>query len=76
MPLVCTRVGIVYDHAVIAIAVGNVKFIGFLIDKGLSRKPEVIGIVASFGLAWFADLHQKFSVLRKLQNHVVIKIAA
>src|ERR1700739_4561126 len=61
------------DYSMIAVAIGNVKLICILVDKHLCGTFEVLKVVAPFALARMADLHQEFSVLRELQDHVVIE---
>ena len=57
----------------IAVAVGDVQFVGLRIDKRLGRQPQIRDIVAAFALLRLADLHQEFSVLGELQDHVVVE---
>src|SRR5580658_4797627 len=76
MPLIGPRIGVEYDHAVIAVSVSDVYFVGFFIDKYLGRQPKVSYVIAPFGCAGLADLHEKFPVLGEFQDHVVIEISA
>ena len=61
-----------HDHAMVAVAVGDIQFIGLGIDKSLGGQPQILEVVAAFALARLADLHQEFSVLRELQDHIVV----
>ena len=72
VPLVLAGLGVEHDHAMVAVAVGDVHFIGLFVDKRLGRQPEVLDVVAAFALVGLADLHQEFSVLREFQDHVVV----
>ena len=72
MPFVFSGIGVEDDDAVIAVAIGDIDFIGSLIDESLRRPPEIFDIVAAFALAGLADLHQEFSILSEFQNHVVV----
>src|SRR5437588_10879602 len=74
--LVLAGVGIEHDHTVIAVAVCDDQFIGFLVDEQLGRTLDILGVVAALTLAGLADLHQEFAVLSKLQNHVVVVVTA
>src|SRR5580704_1688891 len=76
MPFIGSGIGVEYDHAVIAVSIGDVHFVGFFIDEYLGRQPKVSHIVAAFGCAGLADLHEELSVLGKFQDHVVIEISA
>ena len=55
----------------IAVAVGDVHFIGLLVDERLGRQPQVLDVVAALAMAGLADLHQEFAVLREFQNLIV-----
>src|SRR5438093_4242770 len=66
--------GIIDDHAMVAIAIGDVHFVGLLVDERFRRPPEVFGVVTAFALAGLADLHQELSGLRELQNHGVVEV--
>ena len=68
MPLVLAGVGIEHDHAMVAIAIGDIQFIGLRIDERLRRQPQIVGVVAALALARLADLHQELAVLRELQS--------
>ena len=61
-----------HDHAMVAVAIGDVKFIGPCRQTSW-RGLEIFDVVAAFALAGLADLHQEFSVLRELQDHVVVE---
>src|SRR5438270_6693453 len=67
--------GVKDNYAVVAVAVGNVELVGFGIDECLGRQPQVVGVVAAFTAARFADLHQEFSILRKFKHHIVVEAA-
>src|SRR5258708_37742300 len=74
--LVLASVGVEPDRLVIAVAVRDDQFIGFLVDEQLSGTLDILGVVAALALAGLADLHQEFAVLSKLQNHVVVVVTA
>ena len=73
VPLVCARVGVEHDDAVIAVAVGDVELVGLLVEERLRRQPQVLDVVAPLARARLPDLHQEFSVSRELQDHVVVE---
>ena len=75
MTFVCARLGIVDDHAVIAVAVGNIDFVRDAVDERLCRQPQVVRVVAPFALAGLANLHQGLSGLGELQHHAVVEVA-
>src|SRR5262249_26022619 len=75
VPLVLTRLRVVDDDAVVAVAVGYIDFVGYFVDEGFRRQPQVLGVVAALALSRFADLHQKLAVVRELQDHRVVEIA-
>src|SRR6202035_2314783 len=70
--LVLAGVGVEDDDAMVAVAVGNVDFIGLLVDESFGGQAEILHVVAALAVVGLADLHQKFSVLRKFQDHVVV----
>ena len=74
MPFVLAGLGVIHNHAMIPVAVCHVKLVSLGIDKRFRRQPEVFYVVASLGVVWFADLHQKFAVHGELEHHVVIPI--
>ena len=73
VPLVLAGVGVEHDHAVVAVAVGDVQLVGLLVDEGLRRQPEIVDVVAALARLRLADLHQELPVLRELQHHVVVE---
>src|SRR5215472_1621282 len=72
MPLVGTGRRVEHDDAAIAIAVGDVDFVGLLVDRrlrGLAKLGRVVGALARRDLA---DLRHVFAVERELQDRVVV----
>ena len=75
MAFVLAGIRIEYDDAMVAVAIGHVHFVGFLIDERFGGQSEVVDVIAAFALPGFADLHQKFAVLGELQNHGIVEVA-
>src|SRR5207302_4866510 len=75
MPFVLSSVGVEDDHAMIAIAIRDVDFIGLLVDKNLRRPAQILDVVAAFALAGLADLHEELSSLSEFEHHRVIGVA-
>ena len=73
MPFVFAGVGVEHDHAMVAVAIGDVQLVGLRIDESLGRQPDIFDIVAAFAVGGLADLQQEFSVLRELQDLVVVE---
>src|SRR5579871_2884609 len=71
MTLISAGIGVIHDHAPVAVTVGDIKLVGLGVHQRLGRQPEVGGVVASLALTGLADLHQEFAGLGKLQDHVV-----
>ena len=72
--LVPAAVGIVDDHPVIAVAVGDVHLVGGLVDEEFRREPQVLDVVAALALPALADLHEKSALTRELQHHAVVEV--
>src|SRR5215469_8294927 len=62
-----------YDHATITVSIGNVNFICFGVEPGFRGTLQVSDVIAALALAGFADLHQKLSLWRELQDHAVME---
>ena len=58
----------------IAVAIRDVRLIFFFINEDLGGPAQVLHIVAAFALARLTDLHEKFSGLRELQDHRVVRV--
>ncbi len=71
VPLVLARIRVKHDHAMIAVAVGDVHFIRLFIDERLSRQAQVFHVVAALAAVRLPDLHQELAVLRKFQDLIV-----
>src|SRR5437868_15232497 len=54
IPLELAGGGVEHNHAAVPVAVGNVQFIGLLIDEEFGREAEVGGVIAAFAHARFA----------------------
>src|SRR5256885_17017743 len=72
MSFIFSAVCVVNNDSMISVAVGDVRFVFLLVDEDLGWTPQVLGIVTAFTLPRLADLHQKLSGLRELQDHRVI----
>ena len=68
MPLVGADRGVEHDDAVIAIAVGDIDFVGLLVDRGLGGLAELRGVVAALARRDLADLHHEFAVEGEFQD--------
>ena len=73
MAFVLTGVGVEDDHAMVAVAVGDIEFVSLAIDEHLGGAFEIFDIVAALAQAGLADLHQKLPVLREFQDFVVLE---
>ena len=72
MPLVGKRGRIEHGDAAIAVAVGDIDFVGLLVDRGLGRLAELRGVVAVGARRDLADLRDEFAVEGEFQDRVVI----
>ena len=50
VPLVLAGIGVEHDHAVVAVAIGDVQFVGLRIDERLGRQPQILDVVAALAL--------------------------
>jgi hypothetical protein len=75
VPLVGAADRIEHDDAVVHVPVGDVDFVGGLVDVDVRRGTEVLRVVAAAALALAADLHQKPARRRELQD-VRVGVAA
>src|SRR3954454_12510589 len=72
MPLVFAGGGIEYDDAAVAIAVGDIDFIGGGINGSLRRLAGLGGVVSGLGGADLADLHHELAVAGEFYHHIVV----
>src|SRR5437867_1201810 len=75
MPFVLSGIGVIHDHAVVAITVSDVYLVGLFVDEDFCRSSKVLNVVAAFALSRLADLHQELSSLREFQNHRVVGVS-
>ena len=84
---VLARFSIEYDDAVIAVAIGNKKLVGFRVDPHIGRAADFVGVLARrLGrvapaqllaqlenplMPGCADLHHELTILRELQDHCI-----
>ena len=61
-------IGVEHSHALVEIAVGNIRLVGLRVDPDLRHSAKILEIVAAGVLARATHLHQKLSVFRELQN--------
>ena len=59
-------IGVDHGHSFVAVAVGDVGFVGLRIDPDLGHPPEILEVVAAGILAHVAHLHQELAVLGEL----------
>ena len=71
---VFSGIGVVHDHAMVPVAIGDVDFVRILIDKNFRGQPEVLDVVTAFAGAHFSDLHQELSILSELHDHAVVEV--
>jgi hypothetical protein len=76
VPLVGAGRRVEDDHAVVHVAVGDVELVGRFVDGHAGGAAEVLGVVAAAALALVADLQQKPTVARELQDLRVLLAAA
>src|SRR4030088_1730782 len=72
MPLVGAGGGIEHDDAAVAVAIGDIDFVGVLVYSGFSGLAELRGVVAALARRDLADLHHEFAVDGEFQNRVVV----
>lgn len=70
--LVLAAIGVIDNHAAVAVAVGNIEFVGLWIDERLRWKAEIGCIVAALTLIGATDLHQQLASLCELEEHAVV----
>src|SRR5579862_3642918 len=58
-----SAIGVEDDNALVAVSVGDVDFIGLLVDENLGGQSEIFSIVTAVALSGGTDLHQKLAVL-------------
>src|SRR2546427_13304527 len=75
MPFVFPGVGVIHNHAMVAVAVGHVHLIGLLVYENFRRSSKILNVVAAFALTGLADLHEKLPGLCEFENHRVIGIS-
>src|SRR5918995_457799 len=76
MTLVAAAVRIDDDDPAVAVAVGNVGFVGQRFDEDLRRSPEVLLVVAALLLARPADLENELAGGRELEDMAVLVVVA
>src|SRR4051795_4078661 len=72
VPLVGAGGGVEHDDAAVAVAVGDVDFVGGVVDGGLGGLAELGGVVAAFGRRDAADLHHELAVGTEFHDDIVI----
>ena len=75
MTFVFAGVGVIHNHAMVAVAIGHVDFVCIFVDEDLRRPPQVLDVVAPLARADLADLHEEFSVLGEFHDHAVVGIS-
>src|SRR5262249_2993098 len=60
----------------VAVAVGDVRFIGLGVDEDVGRPVDVTGVRVALALARLAELAQELSLEREVQQHVIANAAA
>ena len=75
MPFVFPGVRVIHNHAVVAVAVGDINLIGLLVYENFRRSSKILNVVAAFALTGLADLHEKLPGLCEFENHRVIGIS-
>ena len=72
MALVGAGCRVEHDHAVIAVAVGDIEFVVGRVDDHVGRAAEPSGVVAAGQFARAADLLHELAVARELQDLAVL----
>ena len=72
VPLVGAGGGVEHDDAAVAVAVGDVDFVGVLVDRGLGGLAELRGVVGALARRDLADLHHELAVGGEFQDGVVV----
>src|SRR6185295_5248686 len=72
VPLVGAGRRIEHDDAAIAVAVGDIDFVGVLVDRGLGGLAELRGVGRTLARRDLADLHHELAVEVEFQDRVVV----
>src|SRR4029077_14263751 len=77
-PVALVRPGrrIEHDHALVAVAVGDVELVRYGVDLHVRGTTELRGRVAAFARARVPDLHQELALGRELDDLVVLGVVA
>src|SRR5438045_9639456 len=70
--LVFAGLGVIHNHAVVPVAVRDVRFVFLFVDGNLGRASQILRVVAALALARLSDLKEESSGLRQLQDHRVV----
>ena len=71
---VLSGLGVVDNHAMVAVAVRDIKLVGGPVHEHFRRAFQVLGVIAALALHRMADLHQELSVLREFEHLVVVEL--
>src|SRR5260370_33494540 len=63
---------VIDDHAVIAVTISYIQFIGGGIDNQFRGSLQVFGVIDDLAFTRVADLHEEFAALGQFQDHVVM----
>src|ERR1700685_3538161 len=66
--LVRAGIGVKHNDAPVAVAIGDEDLVGFRIHTDSRGPVQIFGIVAAAGFAVMADLQQKLSGFRELED--------
>src|SRR5262245_5584824 len=72
VPFVCARVGVKDNHPTVKVTISHKKFVRLTVDEQTGRASEVLRIVTALILSGMADLKNELSLVRKLENLVVL----
>ena len=72
MTLVFAGVRIKYDDAVIKVSISHEQLVCLRVYKQTGRASQVLRIIAAAILSCMPDLHEELSLIRKLQDLVVL----
>src|SRR5262245_22260585 len=70
-PLEGTGIRIEDDNPSVAVAVGDEQFVGWRMYERVGGLPHVLSVLVALALAFAANLHNEFSVLRELDEVMI-----
>ena len=62
-----------YYSSLVSSCIFIVVLLSLLVNEGFGGQAQIGDIVRPLAAARLADLHQEFSILRELQDHIVVE---